>query len=1463
MAVSKNKCNQHNEKKSIRGTTSASTKKTVSAQKEPLRIIGIGASAGGLEAFQQFFSHMPPDSSMAFVIVQHLDPSRHSSVPDILTRYTSMPIREATDGMKVEPDSVYLIPPNKSMGIKNGALYLQEPAQSPALKLPVDFFFRSLAMEKGSDAICIILSGTGTDGTLGLRAIKTELGTVFVQDPKSAKYDGMPRSAVDTGLADFVLSPEQMPQQLIKFVHHSAINGAKIDASAEEEKEPLQQIFSTMRARTGHDFSCYKQTTIRRRLERRMSVNQIGDIADYALLLRENEVEVKALLKDILISVTSFFRDPEAFDALKDSLKRQMEKKADGEVVRIWVPGCATGEEAYSVAIIVSECLDELEKHAPVQMYATDIGTDALFAARTGSYPTNIAADVTPERLRRFFIKESNAYRIRKELREMVVFAPQNFIKDPPFSRMDLICCRNLLIYLESDAQKMMFPLLHYALKPGGLLFLGPSETIGSATDLFSLLDRKWKIYQCREAVVHAERLKFPPAFAPAIQERWATDEPTKAMNEIRIPELAEKIFMDDYAPTFAVIDEKYRLVYVRGRTGKYLQIASGQPSLSILEMAREDLRTELASAVYRAISDRKKIVLEGVRVKYNSGFQVINLTVAPLSDYRMPPGLLIVVFQEVEEVTAKAKTRPAARSRKQVAELEEELKFSKENLQTTIEELEATNEELKSANEELQSNNEELQNANEELDTSREELQSLNTELTTVNAELQDKNEQLTRANDDLRNFLNRTDIAIIFLDSELKIRSFTPASTDVFNLRDIDVGRPLDDITSRLDHDNLADDAREVLRTLKAKEIEVQRKDSHWYNMRILPYLTTHNQISGLVMSFLDIDKQKKAADELAGANRRLEEALSDTEEAEERFRIMANSTPLIIWVTDADGRIQFINRAYSDFFGVNLREVQESGWQPLVHPEDSETYINEYITANREFIPFHAEARVRHADGTWRWVESQGQPRVSPSGEFLGIAGSSLDITERKKAQDAVREERDRLLALVNSTEDEIWFADIHGNFILQNDAARREFKMDHVSTVNIEKLAKGIEVYRPDGSRRPAEDTPALRALKGVTISNEEEIIRTPVRGELRHRQLNASPVRDVNGNIMGSVTVVRDITELKNMEERIHKLLEERSRELEYSQFNFALLVRTIAEGVIVVDNQGCILFGNPAAAAVLNIPEKELPGYHFGIPVSLGITEVEIPVGQRVKIIELDSVEVNWDGQQGHLATMRDITQQKRTAEIIRTLSQRLVEAQEKERREIGHELHDEVGGALTAVKIALGRAKKKLGEKSASELNRVDEILSETMDTVSMLSQNMRPDILSDFGLAEALKWHFERYTGQTGIKVHFRQKLDAEKYSATIEVTAYRIIQEALTNVVRYAGVKEVTVDVHSDSEKLYIRVEDHGRGFDPQQLEEGLSGITGMQDRAFLLGGELFVDSSPGRGTCVSFELPLRHG
>ena len=1108
------------EKNKLIGNTSLSNTSSLASNRLPkdriVRVVGIGASAGGLEAFEQFFSQIPPDTGLAFIIVQHLDPTGHSSLPQILSRFTTMPIMVASDGLHIEPNSVYLLPPNKFMTIKSGALHLEEPSQPPGLRLSIDFFFRSLASEMGPDAICVILSGTGTDGTLGLRVIKAALGTVFVQDPESAKYDGMPRSAIETGLADFILKPGDIPGKLVLFIGHLLVNDQKLSIASKEAEEPMKQIFSILRMRTGHDFMHYKQTTIRRRLQRRMSVNQIDDIAQYALLLKDSEVEVKALLKDFLISVTSFFRDTEAFEALKFRLKELIQGKPSYGDLRVWVAGCATGEEVYSIAILVHESLDEHNNHSQVQVYGTDIDIDALRIARTGKYPVNIAADITPDRLKRYFIKENdNYYRVNKEIRETIIFAPQNFIKDPPFSRMDLICCRNLLIYLESDLQKRLFPIMHYALKPGGLLFLGSSETVGEPSDLFTIIDKKWKIYQKRNSVNPTEHFRFPAASAVSGQVKTSTVQQT--INPT-IQELSERIFLDIYAPTFAVIDDKYHLVYVRGRTGSFLEIVSGQPSLSILDLARDELRTGLASAIRVAKLEKRMVIQEGLKVKTNGHLQIVNLTVAPITGPNLPLGHLMVIFQEAGVIPCDSDMKQSAKGLKWVKDIENELKLTQESLHTTVEDLEASNEELKSANEELQSNNEELQSSNEELDTSREELQSLNEELTTLNAELQDKNEQLFKANDDLKNFLNRTDIAIVFLDEDLRIRSFTPATFDIFNIRDIDTGRPLSEITSRLDYDNVILDAHEVLRTLRPIESEVQRKDGTWYKMRILPYLTAQNVVSGLVISFLDFDDEKKAINDLKNINQQLEDLARFPQE-----------NPFPVLRVQKDGTILYANAACSTLDPAICQPGQ-------ILPD---VYRINVIKALEKGIP--------------QFIETKGPKRVFglnfmpiKAAGYVNVYG--IDITEIINLQLSLRESEERFRVISETSPIGIGVSSLDGMILYVNPSYEAILGYHHDELVsrkapdlyvNPEDRAKWLEIMKNSGVVRYFETRLKKKDGSQIWVS------------------IGTSPIIFAgNQAVLGTI---QDISEAKQAEESLKKYaadMERSSKELE--SFNFSI-----------------------------------------------------------------------------------------------------------------------------------------------------------------------------------------------------------------------------------------------------------------------------------------------------------------
>ena len=841
-------------------------------------IVGIGASAGGLEAFEDFFAHIDPQTGMAFVVVSHQHPGHTSVLPELLRKCTSMDVLQVTDQIKVKPNCVYLNPPGKNIAIFNGTIHVSDTVGSRGLSLPIDFFFRSLAEDQRDRAICIILSGTGTDGTLGLRAVKGESGMVMVQLESSAKFTGMPGSALSTGLVDYTLPPSQMPEQLIKYVKGHFLSATSIEQKVEPSvNEVMQKIFLQLRNRTGHDFSGYKTNTTRRRIERRMNVHHINNPKHYLQYLQENPQEADVLFKELLIGVTAFFRDVDAFKDLKDKvIPNLLKSKPKDSSLRVWVPGCASGEEVYSLGILFDECQSKLHTQVHIQIFGTDLDPHAIDIARAGLYPEGIVADVSASRLKTYFDKEDSNYRIRKSIREMVIFAPQNVIKDPPFTKLDFISCRNLLIYLEADLQKRLFNLFHYALKQGGQLFLGNSESLGSNTHLFQPINKKWRFFSRKSIAPVLPGAKYAGIFTkPLIDGVYHSadvrNKADKLVPATDIQDLMEKHLLSNYAPASVVVDDRGGVYYIHGRTGAYLEPSPGKPNHNIMSMAREGLKIELATALRKAHNQVKPVELKDVLIKNNGGSVAINLKVQKIIEPEQLQGLFLIVFEPVtgethsgknkKPVSMKSKAGSSAREEK----LKKELQYTKESLQSTIEELETTNEELKSTNEELQSTNEELQSSNEEIETSKEEMQSLNEELQTTNAELQAKIEHFSIANDDMKNLLNSTNIATIFLDNDLNVKRFTTEAKSIINLIASDIGRPVSDIVSKLKYDNLVKDCRQVLKTLVFKEFEVQTKDGLWYRLRIFPYRTSENKIDGLVATFIDINELKKTEQKL----------------------------------------------------------------------------------------------------------------------------------------------------------------------------------------------------------------------------------------------------------------------------------------------------------------------------------------------------------------------------------------------------------------------------------------------------------------------------------------------------------------------------------------------------------------------------------------------------------------------
>ena len=852
------------------GTKSAnsSQEKASSPQKNlAFPIVGIGASAGGLEALEHFLRHVPEKSGMAFVIVQHLDPTHKGIMPELLQRTTGMEVLQVKDRMRVKQNCVYVIPPNKDMSILHGVLHLFEPTTPRGLRLPIDFFLRSLAEDRQEHSIGVILSGMGSDGTMGLRAIKEKGGVALVQEPASAKFDSMPRSAIDAGLADLVAPAEELPGKIIDYLRHVIIVKTELPLE-EKDQSALEKVLILLRAKTGHDFSMYKKNTMYRRIERRMSIHQIDRIASYVRYLQENPHEVELLFKELLIGVTSFFRDPAVWEQLRgETIPALLAVRPAGGVLRAWSAGCSTGEEAYSLAITFKETLEQVKptENFTLQIFATDLNRDAIDKARQGVYPANIAADVSNEQLRRFFVKDGNGYRVGKDIREMVTFATQNLIMDPPFTKLDILICRNLLIYLTPELQKKLLPLFHYSLNPGGVLFLGSAETISTFTDLFASLDVKSRLFRRRESVLIAEPVAFPASFVPALP--GVPKELTMLKPVANIQSLAEQLLLQHFSPPAVLVNDKGDILYINGRTGKYLEPAAGKANFNIFAMAREGLRFDLGSAFQKAVRQKGAITVKGVKVGTNGGTQTVDITVQAIEEPEALRGMVLIFFTDV--ATPRKKKAPglagSAPSDVRVLELEQELQQSRENLHTTREEMQSSQEELKSTNEELQSTNEELQSTNEELTTSREEMQSLNEELQIVNVEQQSKMDELSRLNSDMRNLLNSTEIVTVFLDNELHVRRFTTGADKLFKLIPGDVGRPLSDIVSDLLYPEMTEEAREVLRTLAFSEKQIATTDGRWFTVRIMPYRTMEDVIAGVVITFANITAAKALEAEL----------------------------------------------------------------------------------------------------------------------------------------------------------------------------------------------------------------------------------------------------------------------------------------------------------------------------------------------------------------------------------------------------------------------------------------------------------------------------------------------------------------------------------------------------------------------------------------------------------------------
>ena len=980
------------------------------------QVVGIGASAGGLEAFTGLLQNLPDDTGMAFVLVQHMAPRSHSLLPEILTRVTRMPVIEVKDGQVVKPNHVYVSPPEVVMSLKAGILHLKPREKPRGLHHPVNYFLQSLAADQGGRAIGVILSGTASDGVKGMKDIKEAGGITFAQDEATAKYTGMPQSAVAAGCADFVLPPDQIARELARLAHHPfgypLPSPPAPEISPEEEETEFNRILALLKTETGLDFTHYKHSTIKRRILRRQALDRVESLTDYVAYLEAHRPEVKKLYEDILINVTSFFREPEAFEALGSLVFPAITReRALDDPIRIWVPGCASGEEAYSIAISLLEFLGDRSVNFPVQVFATDVDERVINQARTGFYPEAALADVSPERLRRFFIKVSGGYQVSKAIRDACVFAKQNLIKDPPFSRLDLISCRNVLIYFGPVLQKKVIPIFYFALKPEGFLLLGKSEALGAFMDLFSLVDKRYKIYTQKSL----GGVRAAAAFAPDHPSRAliAGSGPEKARDiATGVPDLvraADRLVMARYAPAGVIIDETMKILHFRGQTGAFLEPAPGEASLNLLRMVRKGLGVELRAAVHEAVQGNSPVRKEGVRLRDDGGLQRVNLEVVPIRPGAGGPRFFQVLFEVAaaatgpEPASAQEKRRPSGRrssKEQRLRELEEELAATKEYLQTIMGEQETHLEELQSSNEELMSANEELQSISEEMETSKEELQSTNEELATLNEELENRNQELTRANDDLYNLLGAVQVAIVMLGPDQRIRRFNSTAQEMLNLIPGDAGRPLSNLKLPLEVNDLKGLITEVMDHLVVKEVEVRNREGRWYSLRLKPYRTLDQRIDGVVLALVDIDAMKRSLEEV-------EEARNFAQAIVETLR-----EPLL--VLNGDLRVISANNAfYQVFKGVPqetenylIYELGNRQWDlPALRK-----LLEEILLQDRVFQDFMVDAEFPLIGRRTMLLNARRLHREGGHGDLILLALE--DITARQEMENALRQSGQRL-------------------------------------------------------------------------------------------------------------------------------------------------------------------------------------------------------------------------------------------------------------------------------------------------------------------------------------------------------------------------------------------------------------------------------------------------------------------
>ncbi|MDQ2746278.1 MAG: PAS domain S-box protein [Acidobacteriota bacterium] len=1454
---------------------------------EDFLIVGIGASAGGIKALKSFFGQVPADSGMAYVVILHLSPDHDSQLAAILQTTAAIPVAQVTEQTHLEPNHVYVVPPDKSLRMLDGSIVVSDITRVEERRAPVDIFFRTLAESHDSRAVAVILSGTGANGSMGVKRIKEKGGVIFVQDPKEAEYEDMPRHSLATGLVDDTLRVAEIPAKIIAYRD----NLGKIQILPETEtrtdadERALRDIFTHLRVKTGHDFSNYKRATVLRRIERRINVRELKDLLEYADFMCEQPEETDALLRDLLISVTNFFRDRYAFDALETQiLPKILEGKTAADTVRVWVAGCATGEEAYSLAMLLAEKTSEVSDAPHVQIFATDIDEKAIAFARDGLYTLNDAADVSPERLRRFFIKEGEGYRVRREIRELVLFAAHNLIKDAPFSHLDLTTCRNLLIYLNRTAQSRVMEIVHFALNPNGYFFLGSSESIEGAGDLFTAIDKENHIFQSRP-VTSRLRLPLPlPSLSTALQRSAQSTAPimpreqeNRVLERLSYADLHQQL-LEQYAPPSIVVNEEYDILHLSERAGRYLKIAGGEPTFNLLKVVRQDLRLELRTALYQAVQRRTNVEALNLPVVIDERTEIVNIHVRPsLRTEDAAHGFVLVIFERTEQESAAEPTEILGASQPVALQLEEELIRTKAQLRATTEQYETQTEEYKASNEELQAMNEELRSAAEELETGKEELQSLNEELQTVNQELKIKIEEISQSNNDFRNLINSTDIGTIFLDRSLRVSLFSPAVRSVFNLIPADLGRSLTDITNRLIEGDITADAETVLEKLHAVEREIKTVDGRVFMMCVLPYRTAEDRISGVVITFVDITRRQRNEEKL----------LQMAQELEQQARLFDTTLTNIsdfAYTFGRDGRFVYSNKPLLDLLQISPAEIVGKNFFELGYPEDLAARLQRQIQEVfdtgkiiRDETPFTGAAGE---SGFYEYIFTPVYAEDGSTVEF--VSGSTRDVTTRRHAEDDLRESAKFTDTVLDSLPAQTAVLDKEGK-ILSVNQAWRQFACDNAAEGALERSDLGVnylQICRPAEGAVYNQDSQAFDGIEAVLHGDLSEFsMEYPCHSPHAQRWflLNVTPLRGIEG---GAVVSHLNITDRKQTEEDLRDS-EERLRILVESATDYA---------IFTLDENGTVDSWNSGAENVFGYPEAEIIGRDVSILFTPEDRAALVHEGEMKTAAEKGRAEderwhfrkdesrfyasgvmtrLDKDGEpRGFAKIARDMTEKMRADKILRekeTLA-KLVGAQEDERKRLARDLHDHLGQQLTVLRMRLEAMRQLCEDEHAVKIcAKVDEVqtIARTIDgDLDFLAWELRPASLDDLGLNAALQDYIKEWQKHSGITAELNANgLNVIKLLPEIETNIYRIAQEALNNIWKHALAKHVSVIVKRQIGDVLLIIEDDGIGFDPEEKSAGGGfGLIGMRERAALVGGTVEIESRAEQGATIFVRIPF---